>query len=229
MDIYAVKIPNGVMIPEFELLLAMVGPEKQARIRRFYRHGDAQRALVAEIMIRALICETLGYANSKIHFAVTEYGKPFLVGAPDFHFNLSHADEWITCVIDVRQTGIDVEKIQTIDFAIAERFFSREECQDLFQQEEAVRLSYFFDLWTLKESYIKTDGRGLFIPLHSFSIRVFPEKIIMKTDNPMKDCYFKQYDLDPAYKFSVCGLTPEFPESIRVRELGFFSEKLEIL
>ena len=28
-----------------------------------------------------------------------------------------------------------------------------------------------FDLWTLKESYIKTIGKGLYTPLNSFSIK----------------------------------------------------------
>ena len=33
------------------------------------------------------------------------------------------------------------------------------------------KINYFYDLWTLKESYIKTIGKGLYTPLNSFSIK----------------------------------------------------------
>ena len=59
-----------------------------------------------------------------------------------------------------KPVGIDVEKIKDINIKIADRFFSKEESGRFIQKEESERLKYFFDLWTLKESYIKAETEG---------------------------------------------------------------------
>lgn len=111
-----------------------------------------------------------------------------------------------------------MERIKDLNIKIADRFFSKEEVEDLYKIKKSERLKYFFDLWTLKESYIKADGRGLNIPLNSFSFRVIDNEIIFNTQNNLKNCFFKRYKIDQYYKLSICSLTPKFPKTIEMTE-----------
>jgi 4'-phosphopantetheinyl transferase len=121
-----------------------------------------------------------------------------------------------------------VEQIKPIDFAIAKRFFSSTEYDDLMEKEEHERLNYFYDLWTLKESYIKARGKGLSIPLDSFSIRKHNTTITV-TSNRDESWYFIQYPIGPEYKFSVCATTLHFPMDIEYLNPGELAEQIPVL
>ncbi|NJD01078.1 MAG: 4'-phosphopantetheinyl transferase superfamily protein [Ruminiclostridium sp.] len=215
IEIYAIGIPEkNIQLKYFNECLQYVDKQKQVEIKRYVRHEDAQRVLMADILIRTIICGKLKIKNKEISFGSNEYGKPFLIGAENFHFNNSHSGEWVVCAIDDLPIGIDVEMIQSIDFDIAERFFSKEEYKDFLSKDESEKLPYFYDLWTLKESYIKAVGKGLSIPLDTFSIRVCDDGIKFKTKNEFKDCFFRQYNIDGSYKLAVCAGSGIFPENI---------------
>ena len=215
IEIYAVGIPEkNKQLKYFNECLLCVDKQKQAEIKRYVRHEDAQRVLMADILIRTIICGKLKINNKGISFGSNEYGKPFLIGAENFHFNNSHSGEWVVCAVDDLPIGVDVEMIKPIDFDIAERFFSNEEYEDFLKKKESEKLPYFYDLWTLKESYIKAAGKGLSILLGTFTIKVCDDGIKFKTQNEFTDCYFKQYSIDSSYKLSVCASSGEFPGNI---------------
>jgi len=214
LEIYAVRSVERIEDGEFQKLLGCLTAEKQEKVKRFHRWEDSQRAAIAEILIRAVVCTKFGFPNGEIDFDKNDYGKPFIKNRPDFHYNISHSGDWVICAVDNALVGIDVETVKPMDFGIAKRFFSKEECNDLMMKEESQRLAYFFDLWTLKESYIKADGRGMSIPLDSFTIKVSDEKIWVETDNELKDCFFKKYNIDEKYKCSVCSVGNDFPSEI---------------
>ncbi|MEQ8954422.1 MAG: 4'-phosphopantetheinyl transferase superfamily protein, partial [Gammaproteobacteria bacterium] len=52
---------------------------------------------------------------------------------------------------------------------LVERFFSAVECRELLLLPGPQRLPRFYQLWTLKEAFIKAMGMGLALPLDSFS------------------------------------------------------------
>ncbi|WP_429777359.1 4'-phosphopantetheinyl transferase family protein [Brevibacillus agri] len=67
-----------------------------------------------------------------------------------------------------------------------QNIFSEEEYRDLLELNENDRLFYFYDLWTIKESYVKAIGKGLAIPLDSFTVKKFSDddiKIIGHNNN----------------------------------------------
>lgn len=213
LKIYAVKIEQ-IQKHIFEELLSYISVDEQEKIKRFRRYEDAIRGLTSKMLLRFIIVSLLGEQNKNIHFDKNDYGKPFLVGTNDFHFNLSHSGDWVVCVVDNLPVGIDVEKIHDVDLNLSKRFFSEDEHQYLLTVESKRRREAFFDLWTLKESYIKADGRGLSIPLNSFSFSFEGGNIKFKTSNNFGECYFKRYEIDASYKLAVCSKKSEFPEGI---------------
>jgi 4'-phosphopantetheinyl transferase len=216
MEVYAVDVTGTLDKGIYERLLACVSPEKSARIQRFYREEDRVRGLIADILVRRCIIRETGLENQQIEFYTNDYGKPFLKGRDDFQFNLSHSGIWVVGVVDNQPIGIDVETVQPIDLDISANYFSPDEHQDLMAQGD--KFAYFFTLWSLKESYIKIVGKGLSLPLNSFSIKFFrPDDIRIKAEGQLlEDIFFQQYDIHKDYKMAVCANHRGFPGSVQM-------------
>ncbi len=223
MKIYAAELTDTAAGADLDRLCAGLTRERQARIKKTVRRESARQILLAELVLRRAVSENLPLPVGKIAFDYNPYGKPFLVNAGGFHFNLSHSGRWVVCVIDSAPAGIDIELVKPVGYDLAGRFFSRLEYADLMARNEPERLNYFYALWTLKESYIKALGRGLFKSLDSFAIRINHDRIQrLETENEPGDWFFKQYEIDGDYKMSVCASHERFPAEVVIREWDYF-------
>ncbi|ACV61822.1 4'-phosphopantetheinyl transferase [Desulfofarcimen acetoxidans DSM 771] len=219
MRVYAAKLTAGVSDFDLDRIASRLTPERQERIRKFVSKEDARRSVLAELMLRQIILESLGLSGKEISFGANSYGKPFLVGIGDFHFNLSHSGEWVVCVTDNAPVGIDIEMIRPVEYNIARKFFLPAEYGDLMAKNEAERLHYFFSLWTLKESYIKARGEGFARPLDSFSIRIDEGgNVRLETEDMPGGWFFKRYGIDYRYKMAVCAAHGGLPEAVIVQD-----------
>lgn len=228
MKVYALYLKSELPTLIFDNLLSYVSNEKKEKVDRFMRKIDAERALLSDVLCRTVIMENLKLYNKDIKFSYNKYQKPYLITFPNFHFNLSHSGNWIVCAIDDKTIGIDIEKIDNIDLDIAKRFFTTKEHLDLMNSPCNHRQAYFYDLWTLKESYIKALGWGLSLPLDSFSIRINNDNISLETNNEFNQCFFKQYDIDTNYKMSICSLNNSFPNNIIFKTVEDILSTLEM-
>ena len=160
---------------EFDKLLLLICPEKQKRIKRFHFYRDARNALLGDIIVRTEICRITGLNNKQLEFSTNKYGKPYLANLtkegtgtyPPIDFNISHTGHYIACAVADKPVGIDIESINPVDLKIAERFFAPDELTYINDGPQTER---FFEIWTKKESRIKWEGKGLSIPLPSFSV-----------------------------------------------------------
>jgi 4'-phosphopantetheinyl transferase len=205
MNIHCISINGRIEEEAFNTLMHLVSREKRDKIERYLRREDAQRALVADILVRVLVCKKTGIRNKELDFFQNKFGKPFIRNAEGFFFNVSHSGEWVVCAINDAETGIDVEKLKDPNIDIAKSFFSREEYEDLIHKDECMRLSYFYDLWTLKESYVKALGKGFSEPLDSFTIKIQGDAIRCISRNNPDNLSFRKWDLDSEYKLAVCS------------------------
>lgn len=228
LNTYILKIDRNIEKDDFDRLLSYVSEEKKERISRFHRFEDAQRTLLGDVLARYAICKRLGIRNRDLGFGTNEYGKPILLEPHGIHFNISHSENWGVCAVDDTAVGIDVEMIKPIDFKIAERFFSRDEYISLINQPEEIKLMYFYMIWTLKESYIKTEGKGLSIPLNSFIIRIEDNDISVTVDNEIREFHFYQSFLDNDAVYAVCTLNSNTNKSI-YWNIESFLKKCKIL
>lgn len=219
IDIFAQKLNGPIGLDLFDRLLCLLPEERADHIRRFVEYNDSLRALFSSLLCRSIICKSLDIENKDIVFSPNEYGKPFLKSDPDFHFSVAHAGDWVVCAINDRPVGIDIEKIRPMEPDIAGRSFSTEEYQDLNSKDAIDQQDFFFALWTLKESYTKAIGRGLYKDMQSFTVKIPEDSIYVK--NPLRDknIFFRQYGIDPAYKTSVCGYSCEFADRVTLMML----------
>jgi phosphopantetheinyl transferase len=92
---------------------------------------------------------------------IAPYGKPYF--ADDFFkFSITHSSSVLYLMISPHDVGIDVEEIKprkNYD-EIKERIFNSDEKYFLSQEPEN-ELRKFYWLWTIKETLVKTTGRGL--------------------------------------------------------------------
>jgi 4'-phosphopantetheinyl transferase len=115
--------------------------------------------------------------------------KPHIVaeqaGQPPLQFNLSHCRLAVAvAVARGAAIGVDVEERgRPVDHGhIATRFFADSEVHMLRALGPAAAAVRFFELWTLKEAYLKAVGKGLTRPLNSVVFRFDGEDAVRLSD-----------------------------------------------
>jgi len=187
------QISDSRLLEQYRACLSTADIQKADR---FLKQSDRHLGLVSRALVRYLICEMSGKDPRSLCFSTNEYGKPFLSELPDVHFNLSHSHGAVACALcRSAAVGVDVEDAgRDSDLSIADRFFSSSEAEFLARAPAAEKRALFFDIWTLKEAYIKAVGKGLSIPLDSFSFTM---------DEPAIQITFSDTGrADPMWQFS---------------------------
>ncbi|UAC49646.1 4'-phosphopantetheinyl transferase superfamily protein [Bacillus aquiflavi] len=200
----------------FNKMINFIDGNKKNRIIKMVHEDDKNRLLLAEALLRLIVCRKLDLRNDQIRLKQTKFGKPYLDLDSELHFNISHSGDWVVCAIDRQSVGVDVQEIIDIEYKeIAQNYFTEEEYLFIMNESLTNQLKKFYWIWTLKESYIKADGKGLSIPLKSFSFHISnPNDIKMLTSNRLKECYFKLFNIAPNYVMSACNLNNHFPNQI---------------
>jgi len=206
LDIFILDNRNRLEKKYLDKLLSYVSSEKKARISRFHKFEDAQCSLLGDLLARYFICQRLGIKNNNLTFGLNEYGKPILLAPSRIDFNIAHSGNWVVCAVDDNPVGIDVEVVKPVDFQIAKNYFSKEEYNNLMDQPPEMRLKYFYSLWTLKESYIKAEGKGFNIPLDSFTIKTDMNAVSLSSSYRLKDYNFFLCNVDSETICATCSL-----------------------
>jgi len=146
------------------------------RFQRLQFDRHRKQLLLGRVLMRvALSNYDRSMAAASWNFTHNDYGKPAISekqNSASLYFNLSHSVEKVVLAVSrFRDIGVDVQcarKSRRIA-AISQRYFSGTEADELLILPEEQRQSRFYDLWTLKEAYIKACGKGFTIPLQHFS------------------------------------------------------------
>lgn len=215
IEIYAISINENYPKNEFETIIKFLCKEKQEKLKRLKFFEDALRTLAGEIIIRNIVKRKYKINFEDIIFKKNINGKPYIDNIKGFHFNISHSGKWVVCAISDALIGIDIEKIKETNFKVAKRFFSEEEYIDLSNKESVSKTEYFYDIWTLKEAYLKAIGTGLTVPLRSFTLKKENKDICIKTKDKDYNWNFNQYEIDKDYKLSLCAENEGFPCEIK--------------
>ncbi|MEZ8517040.1 4'-phosphopantetheinyl transferase superfamily protein [Vibrio cyclitrophicus] len=151
-----------------------------AKVERYRMPSSQTQALYVRNYLRKVLSCYSDLRPEEWRFEYGEKGKPSLVAEQQLktglNFNISHSKEHLliaVCQIEGKQVqlGVDIEHARSstnID-SIMKHYFSDKELADLLELSKEEQRERFFDLWALKESYIKATGHGLATSLRSFS------------------------------------------------------------
>jgi 4'-phosphopantetheinyl transferase len=150
--------------------------------------------LAARSLVRSILSVYGGLSPCSWLFETNAWGRPHIANpgvSPLLDFNLSHKPTCVTCLVGFGwEFGVDVEDA-SVDrpylLEIADRFFSPSEVLDLNALPAGQQHRRFFELWTLKESYIKARGVGLSLGLSNFSFSVNGSSASVRFDEGFDD------------------------------------------
>lgn len=213
LKIYALRIPADISDDYITILYSRVTPQRQAKAKRFIKKADVLRSLLAELLLYRVALPRAGIQPDCYFLNYNKYGKPSLANPLDVHFNLSHAGNIVVCAVDNFPIGIDIEEIQPLDMSVAQNCYTQDEIYRLTAKKEVDRLRYFYDLWTIKESYVKAIGKGLALPINSFSVDK-EENGKISLFPLIEKWFFRQYEIDADYILSICASHDNFPTEI---------------
>ena len=164
------------MLKLYYCRLSDSAPDVPSELLSAYRREKIEKQTNERVRLRSLISELLlrhamrdgGFAvDGPLNIVVSEQGKPFLRDGGCF-FSLSHSADAALCALGDRNVGADIQIASKANEALIGRFFSEEERAFVRGAEDPDRA--FSEVWAKKESFCKMDGRGLALPLGSFSV-----------------------------------------------------------
>ena len=202
--------------------VALLSSDERARYSRFMFARDRRDYAAAHALLRTSLSRYAEVAPPSWRFREDPGGKPSLVAdpaVPPLSFNLSHTHGLVACAVASADVGIDVQSVdRKVDDRVARRFFSAREAADLRRcRSAALRATHFFDLWTLKEAYIKAIGRGLSHPLDTIVFTIGDDDAITFTPPPEVDAAswsFRLFAPTDRHRLAVAVRAPNMYQSI---------------
>jgi len=174
------------------------------KINRYVRWQDRQAGLFGKLLLLKGLAEYGGYSPDCLNsLSYNDFGRPFIDS--DIDFNISHSGDYVVCAVaDREKVGIDIEKIRPIVLSDFKNYMTYREWEDIAASDRQYEM--FYEHWTMKESVIKAEGRGLSIPLTD--IRLYQGKAAVYDTV----WFLKELMLDIRYKCYLAANSeqPEF-------------------
>ena len=203
---YAFNIQEIEIDDMFHELETLISEERYKKMQRYHFEIDKIRSLFAEILLRYGLKKNFSIEGAQIQFETNEYGKPHLKENSHIHFNVSHSGDWVICAISSKPVGVDVEQMKERNIDIAERFYAEEEYESLLACENVSEL--FFKYWTLKESYVKAEGKGMSISFNSFAFHIGDEITLTVEKEICTKYQFQVYKIAEDFEVATCSMEP---------------------
>lgn len=166
----------------------MLSSDESARARRFTNQTVRTRYVTGRSTLRRILAQYLEVPPVDMALAEGEQGKPYLAD-PALHqqlrFNLTHKQDRAALAISGGfEVGLDLEELrEALPYRrMAERFFFKQETEELLSLPDEEQLAAFYRCWTRKEAYLKGLGTGLTRPANSFRVSLLPGQPPMLDD-----------------------------------------------
>jgi 4'-phosphopantetheinyl transferase len=224
LQVWLAEVPARFDAALEQAYLALLNEPEQAQLDRLRFDVLKRRYLLTRVLVRTVLSGLAPVAPAAWRFAQNAYGRPFIADPPpqarQLRFNVSHTEALVVLVLAHGfEVGVDVECIRRhAPLDVAQRFFSRAESAELTGLPPERQVARFWDLWTLKESYIKARGMGLSLPLDAFTFSFDGARLALAVDARIeesgRDWHFWQFALPGDHLLALCAqrLGPSAPD-----------------
>ncbi|MDX9882072.1 MAG: 4'-phosphopantetheinyl transferase superfamily protein [Prolixibacteraceae bacterium] len=198
---------------ELNELVKPLSEQVKSRLAGFKKEEDRLLLLTASYLLKEALAKN-GYPDYRLkNLQYTQAGKPFFPGSP-FDFSISHTDYCAAVAFSTNcRVGIDIEKIKTVDLADFKTVFPEEVWTEIETSVEPTET--FYSHWTLLESAVKADGRGLPL-LSSNHVKVKDGQVIING----KRWFSQHLSFDPSISCCIAsGLKQETVELIEIKPI----------
>lgn len=148
------------------------------------RWTKCRERILAWLLLEYAVRKERGYSLDELKIGRMDKGKPYSISHPEICFNLSHCEIASACAVGAEKCGIDIERKFPYRESLAKKICHEKErefflgqlsggCQTSFAAVGRIegndcapdtgkfRERQLQILWSLKEAYVKKDGRGL--------------------------------------------------------------------
>lgn len=189
------KIADG-----FERLLQRLPEGLRSEVLKIRNEKRQYHQLIGKLLIEWIflnrgIVDPLGLIRKD------RFGRPYLSSIKNIDISLSHSGECVVCVVSsMGRVGVDLELKRPVRIEGFRRHMTPNQWDDIVSSSEpSERLLHY---WTVKESVLKADGRGLRYPLEQ--IHTHQDRANIGS----KDWYLRRVYFSPYY---VCHIASERP------------------
>lgn len=156
ITIYRTQTESLIKQKSLQQLLQQLPASLQLKALRYQSELSTYNYVIGRLLLKRGL-DFFGLNNDLEKIEFQKNGKPVLSG---IHFNISHSDHQVICGFSKEGLlGVDLEKINPIDFEDFTSIFSVQEWAAIKGADDPIRTFYWF--WTRKESIIKALGRKL--------------------------------------------------------------------
>jgi len=198
-----------------EKAAAIVSAERLAASLKFRLETDRLLSLGGDLLARSAARHGLGLKNDDIRFSKNAFGKPFLNGFKNFHFNVSHSGALAICAISSFEVGCDCEFIDAENkFEGIRSVFSKSELSSIDALSGIDRTMKCYEICTVKECFIKCTGYGLSEDISK--LETYREKSIYKIRKSGTELnyFIKPYEHIEGYAVAACSATDDFAGAV---------------
>ena len=160
---------------KFDAFFEKLPQYRQEKITLLKNENDKYLSLLAGRLLCSGLRD-LGLTSYIDKVVVDENGKPYIPGNP-IYFSISHSGTKAMVVFSDSEVGCDVQEMKKKAVSLADKYFTDDEKKEIDESEDPVRTLY--KLWTLKECYMKSSGKGLALGLKN--IDVYDKNYISKS------------------------------------------------
>ena len=166
---------------EWNLYISKLNKNNITRINKFIFDDDKKRNLISILLQNYLIRKLLNVNNNdSFEILRSKYNKPYLstnnLDIKNWNFNVSHDGDYVVIGSHISNLiGIDIininKKNMDKNFELLKNKLNNNELNNLIKFNNDDKYFLFLLIWSLKESYIKAIGKGLYYDLSKLDFK----------------------------------------------------------
>ncbi len=214
IGVYCKKVNWDEIDNSFDEKVAMLYTARKGKVLRLKNRKAAMVSIAAGLCLQEIIERELGIESKDLVIETNEYGKPYVIGHPEFCYNISHSEDRILIGFGNSPVGVDIEcvKEKKADERVVKRCFTEWEKRyvtgddrDDLQEPEEIKIWRFYEIWTMKEAYLKYTGTGINVPLNSFEVNPIGHTVTGEgVEHNVKNICMMDEKEGNSYIYSIC-------------------------